>query len=1019
MRPPQTAALLAALLLRHGRSGSTTTLIDAVWGGAVPHGAPAALRGHVARLRRLLEPGRPPRTAARVLVTRPGGYALRLLPDALDLTVFERHIGGAERALRAGRLGDALTLYGTALDLWSGEPLAGVPGPFAAAQRSLLRERWLAAVEARCAVQLRLGAHGPALEQLRTLAPSHLRRERTQELLVTALYESGRQTEALDVYHRTRHALLQAGGSGPGPALERARERILAGPGVGDGADTLRPDAPGHPGSEACPGPTGTRLGPAGTHSAAPGSHPAATPAEAGPVRETAGRSPETGASADGDARRTPARTVPVPVPAALRLPPPPADLVGRDAVAARLTRALVDGTVTALGAVSGMGGVGKTALAVGVAHAVRDHYPDGILHLDLRGMEARPADPHQVLRELLRAQGVAAAHLPAATAERAALHRSLLADRRMLLVLDNARDAEHVRDLLPAGPRCGALVTSRARLSGLGGAALVHLEELAEGPALELLARIAGPERIRAEEAAAREVVAGCGGLPLALRVVAARLAARPGLPVAETARALADERLRLSELDDGAAAVESTFRLGTALLGPEQLRAFRLLSVPQVPVLSRQSAAVLLERSEAVAEGLCEELVDASLLQSPAPGRYGYHDLLRLFARSPDADGSAGERAAALLRLLRRCAALARDAYRLATAGDAFPADDPAETAPGPGAGAPPVDRAAAQEAAAGWLLDERAAHLALVEQGAETPGVPVSLCARLLVATDPLGRDSSRSRALERAARAVRTAADRAGDPVAWAIASYMLGGSFAMRFEMGSAVPLLRGAAEVFRREGRGALLAHALNALGGCALAHRDFAAALRHLGEALELARETESPACEAVALGYLGIALLATGRAAEAVRTARAAVALARSCGDGAGEANALRALGQVLLHTGRHQEALRCLHGSLDLWRGTGSSFREALVLGGLAEAYNLAGRPEEALEHAARGRELATRHGDDYLLGRILTEFGNAVGARGRPEQAAFYHRQALRIFRRLGMPEAGDLEARLGP
>ncbi|MET9604127.1 tetratricopeptide repeat protein [Streptomyces sp. NPDC006512] len=1003
VRPPLAAALLATLLLRHGRRGSTQALIDAVWGDAAPGGASGALRGHVAALRRVIEPGRAPRTPARVLVSRPNGYALHLLPDALDLTVFDRRAGSAARAVLAGRTGDALALYDSALDLWDGdEPLPGVPGPFAAAQRSALRERRLAVLEARWEVALLLGGHARAVEELRGPARSHPGRVRLQELLMTALYETGRQTEALDVYARAREALRGADGPGSGTGLDRIRLRILAGPGAPEADGPAAANGPGSP------------------QSPPPGGAPART---SGPLRSAAAGTAAPAAAAP---------PAPAPAPTALMspmlsLPPDPADLVGRDAEVVRLRQVLESGSVAAVGAVSGMGGVGKTAVAVRVAHEAAASFPDGVFFVDLCGMDARPADPHQVLGDLLRALGVTPAQLPAETAERVALHRSLLAGRRVLLVLDNAHDLRQVRDLMPTSPGCGLLVTSRNWLTGLGslaGAALVHLEELTDGVALDLLVRLVGEERVRREEEAARALVADCGRLPLALRVVAARMAASPALSVAETAERLADERRRVTELSGDGGAVDATFRLGTARLGPEQLRAFRLLALPDVPELGGLSSAALLDRTREEAEVLCEDLVDASLLQSPAPGRYRYHDLLRLFARTSGAEElPAAERGGAMLRLLSTYTDVARDAYWASTVGDPFPADEiPAaevrDPAGRPGSGAHPARAFTGPAEATTWLFDERQHLLALVEQAAGFAEVPAAVCARLLLATDPLGRDSTGTRNLERAARAVLAAARGAADAVAGGIAHFMLGGSFAIRFDMGRALPHLREAADVFRREERWPLLAHALNALGGCALAGRDFPTAVRHLTEALPLSLEPRSPACESVTLGFLCLAQLATGNAGEAVRSARTAVELARSCGDGPGEANALRALGQVLLYTGQRQEALACMRTSLRLWRTTGSAFREALVLGGIAEALNLLGRHEEAVAHATEARDVATLHGDTYLLGRALVQLGDAVGALGRPGQAGYYHRQALQLFRELRMPDAADVEARLG-
>ncbi|GAA3029737.1 hypothetical protein GCM10020000_03000 [Streptomyces olivoverticillatus] len=291
------------------------------------------------------------------------------------------------------------------------------------------------------------------------------------------------------------------------------------------------------------------------------------------------------------------------------------------------------------------------------------------------------------------------------------------MADRRVFVVLDNARDLGQVRDLLPGGPGCGVLVTSRTRLAGLPGATLVDLRELTEHEASALLVRLIGERRVRAEEEAARQLLDDCGRLPLAIRIVAARLAARPAASIAQTARALADERRRLAELSGDTDDVETTFRLGTDLLDTEQLRAFRLLALPEVPELTRAAAAALLDCTERQAEDLCEALVDLSLLESVAPGRYRYHDLLRLYARKTAAEEiPADERDGALLRLLERYVALARDAYRAAMAGDAFPVTlTPVPSAQG---------HFATQDSATTWLLDELTALLALTEQAARHP-------------------------------------------------------------------------------------------------------------------------------------------------------------------------------------------------------------------------------------------------------------------------------------------------------
>ncbi|MEW2574764.1 AfsR/SARP family transcriptional regulator [Streptomyces syringium] len=939
---PRTQAVLAALVLRAGRPASARELIGAVWGDDAPPCASGALRTHISGLRRLLEPGRGPRGRARVLVSADGGYALRPEPGALDLAVFEQRAADAGRARAAGRLGEARELLDSALALWAGAPLAGVPGPYAHAERTRLTERRLTVLEERWDVETELGGHTAAIAALGVLAAEHPWRERIQELLMTALYRAGRQADALEVYARARRSLADQLGVEPGPGLTRLQRRVLAAePGPADPAGLLR-------------------------------------------------------------------LTAAFPLPA--QLPHDTGDFTGREDSIARLCAALDSGRIVALSAISGMGGVGKTTLAVHVAHRTRDRFPDGRLYADLRGTDPRPAEPMHVLDRFLRALGVPAGHVPALPDERAALYRSRLAGRRVLVVLDNARDLAQVRDLLPGAPGTAVLLTSRSRLAGLTGATLVDLRPMEPRDALALLARIVGEERVNAEPRAAADVVESCGGLPLALRIVAARLVAGPDRTLARTAALLADERRRLRVLRAEDAAVETTFRLGAGLLDDEQTRAFRLLALPDVPEMTLPEAVAVLDRPWRVAEDLCESLVDLNLLESLSPGRYRYHDLLRLFARQAAVEEMPdSERTAALTRLLHFLLATARNAHRTTMPDDVFPGD----LAPPPSAGL----TFATQQEAAGWLVDTQATLLGVIEQGAHDGRAPLAVCAELLVAVDPLGRMGARPYGLERAARAVCEAAERADDTRAEARARYMLGGAMSQRFELGPALPEFERVVELCRAAGDRALLGPVLIALGGCALARRDFTAAHDLLTEALELSRAVHSRGSEAYALGFLALAELATGVPEAAVVTGREAVALTRATGDRAGEANALHNLSQVCLWTGRTEESLDCLHESLRLWRETGSLYRESLLLGALAQAYNFAGRPAEAAEHAATARDIAERHGDGYFLGRALAQLGHAHAAQGHPAEATVCFRRAHDIFHGLGLPDADDLTPHL--
>lgn len=289
-----------------------------------------------------------------------------------------------------------------------------------------------------------------------------------------------------------------------------------------------------------------------------------------------------------------------------------------------------------AVSALAGIGGVGKTTLAVHVAHRARPVFPDGQLYVDLQGAGARAAEPETVLGAFLRALGTAESAIPDSLEERAALYRSLLDGRRILVLLDNARDAAQVRPLLPGTEGCAALVTSRVRMVDLAGAHLVDLDVMSPDEALSLFTRIVGEERVASEREAALDVVAACGFLPLAIRIAASRLASRRTWTVSVLAAKLADERRRLDELQAGDLAVKATFELGYGALEPAQARAFRLLGLADGPDISLRAAAAVLDLPPEEAEDLLESLVDTSLLESAAPGRYRYHDLVRLYARS-----------------------------------------------------------------------------------------------------------------------------------------------------------------------------------------------------------------------------------------------------------------------------------------------------------------------------------------------------------------------------------------------
>jgi hypothetical protein len=406
------------------------------------------------------------------------------------------------------------------------------------------------------------------------------------------------------------------------------------------------------------------------------------------------------------------------------RLPPDTGDFVGRGGAVAELTGVLACGRSMPVAAVNGMGGVGKTTLAVHVAHRLRGRFDGGRIYVDLRGMADRPAEPYAVLGGLLRALG--RCDVPDSPEERGALYRSELAERRVLVLLDNARCPAQVRPLLPGTPGSAVLVTSRATMAGLPGARCLDLDVLEPYEAMELLESAAGAERVAAERAAALDLVAACGFLPLAVRGAGAWLAADPALRIEALARRLARGRL-----EDLPAAV-ACFRLGYDLLGTDEARAFRLLALADGPGFSSRAAGAALGR---YADDLLETLADLSLLECTAPDRYRFHDLLRRFAL--DRSGPRGERVRALAGLVDHYLAGAREAARL-------------------------LGRDA--EAARTWLFVERDAVLTAVERAAVEPGGPLAAAARLLLLmAQLLDREWSPGR-LRDAARVVQVAARR---------------------------------------------------------------------------------------------------------------------------------------------------------------------------------------------------------------------------------------------------------------
>ncbi|HTU08593.1 MAG TPA: BTAD domain-containing putative transcriptional regulator, partial [Trebonia sp.] len=621
---------------------------------------------YVHRLRRLIGD-----TEGRVLVYRAPGYQLRIGTGDLDLDGFESLVAEGRSALAADDPVRAATLLDEALRLWRGPLLADVAETtLIATEAERTQEMRLTATELRIEAALVSGRAAQVIAELRRLVAENPIREGLWLLLMRALDESGRHAEALDTYTQARQVISGELGVDPGAELQRLYARLLAAdassapprkrprpagrprgarpvgatPGGGTDADIAGALAPGLASAAGAAGAAAAADDSRGAGAAAaemPGSISIGMIADA--AAEPAGTEAAAAGPAVADEVVTSAADFPVPHPA--QLPADIGDFTGRDAQVRLLSGMLVQDAGTGspgavrMAVVAGAAGLGKTTLAVHAAHQVSEHFPDGQLYVDLRGASAQAAAPGEVLARFLRDLGIDGDKVPVGDDERAALYRTRLTGRRVLIVLDNARDTAQVRPLLPGSASCAVLMTTRNRTPDLASTKFVDLNVLEDTEALMLFSRIVDDDRPAAEPDATAEVLLACAGLPLAIRICAARLAARRQWRVATLASRLRDEHRRLDELTTGDLAVRASFQVSYDSLragryGIDPAHVFRLLGLWQGASISLPAAGALLGGSEDDVADALETLVDANLLESPAADWYRFHDLLRFYA-------------------------------------------------------------------------------------------------------------------------------------------------------------------------------------------------------------------------------------------------------------------------------------------------------------------------------------------------------------------------------------------------
>ncbi|WNM38048.1 BTAD domain-containing putative transcriptional regulator [Micromonospora halotolerans] len=589
----QQRLILALLLVRAGGAVSVAELVDLLWESDPPPSAVNVVHRHVGALRRRFEPDLPTRAAGSVLIRDGAGYRLLIEEDSLDLLRFRRLVDRA-----GGSSGAAgVELYREALALWRDRCAANLrAGGRTHPEFVAVDGEWFAAVRAATDAALRAGSVPAVLPAIRLAAEQEPLDEGLQARLLLALAADGRRAEALAAYADIEHRLADELGIRPGADLRAARDRLLD-----------HDAAPG--GSRPWPG-----AGPASIRSAAPPDVTAAGSAPAGPEA-----APSTGAGRPA------------------QLPADHPYFSGRRDLVAAAEGLLAGDRPPAALVIDGMPGVGKTTLAVHLAHRLAARYPDGQLYADLRGFGSGDSmlTPAEALRGFLWSLGVAPAAIPAELHAQAGLYRSILAERRMLILLDNCRDWDQVRHLLPGTGGSLVIATGRRRITGGAGPAgahPLHLDLLTDAEARELLTRWLG-DATAADPAAVDEIVARCGGLPLALALVATRALGRPALSLPAVAGELAGAGGRLAGFGDAHADLETVFSWSYRALTPGAARLFRLLPRHPAGAVSTEAAAALAGLSPRTARGLLAELA-AHLLVRPDDGRWRMHDLLRAYA-------------------------------------------------------------------------------------------------------------------------------------------------------------------------------------------------------------------------------------------------------------------------------------------------------------------------------------------------------------------------------------------------
>ncbi|MGW3341688.1 AfsR/SARP family transcriptional regulator [Nonomuraea rubra] len=995
--------LLAALLLRPNQVVSFDQLAERLWGHDLPRNPRRVLQTNVVRLRRFLD-------LTDVICTEPHGYLARLEPGQLDLLEFQQLI---RTAAGAATLASERRLLHDALALWGGPVCADVESDvLGQIDVPPLAEQRLQAIERRVDIDVRLGGSAALVPELRALTTEHPLRERFWAQLMTALYRTGRQADALEAYRTVSRLLKEEAGIDPGPELRELHQNFLTQQ-YGFQEHSPLPaqrshELPRAPSPEEVPEVgalirtwrtralltqeqlaqrsglnvrTIRRLEMHAQHR--PRTASLSVLAKALKLDEVEEAQLIASARTAGeDAEAAPS---PEPPPSSItvprQLPLGTAYFIGRDKELSALDATLAEGArarqlAPRLVAIVGCAGVGKTALAVHWAHQVMGHFPDGQLYVDLRGFEVSedPLDPSTVIRGFLHACGVTSHRIPADPDAQSALLRSTLHGKRLLILLDNAREAAQVRHLLPGAGGCLVIVTSRNQLSGLvaAGATPVVLDPLPDADARLLLSRRLGPARVDADPQAIDEIAALCSGLPLALAMVAARAAIHESFSLEALAAELRATNDRLDALsgDDGFADVRTVFSWSYRTLSVEAARLFRLLGVHPAQDIGVPAAASLAGLPIRRTRRLLGELRGAHLVSEPAPGRYLQHDLVRAYAAELVASQelSSGRR-----DLENRVVShyvhtgLAASRHLTSLPQSAVPVDPlPEGVDPQPIAG---------YEEAMDWFRDEHRTLLALVTQAIDN------------------GRDSL----VSQIAGVLADYFDRSGHWQDWAI--------------------IERSALEAARRTGDIATQARALHMLARATAKLGDHEEACELCLPAIRLYHRLGDRLSEATVHRTLTYPAARLGRYTEALEHGRRALELYRAVDHEEGVASSLNAVGWAYAKLDDHERALIYCTDALQRLQRTGERRQQAATWDSLGYIHLMLAHVDEAARCYLRSADLYRELGDGYGNAVALSRLGDVYRTGNAPGAAAEVWRQALTMLQELEHPDAGEVRHKL--